>query len=192
MDEPQVGRLKLFCGTPNPRLGQEIAAYLGIPPGQRMSTRFADGETYIRFEENARSEDTFVVHPTCPPVNEHLVADHDGRAAPSLRRAEHRRHSVLRLRAPDKTRAETRVLSFCHQSVAQFMCLGCTANPLSKSQALPEPVGVLKRIIKTAKAGHSRTTRSAPSPRASHLGPSPRQSRRTGQRPRPRRPWLLR
>ncbi len=73
MDEPQVGRLKLFCGTPNPRLGEEIAAYLGIPPGQRMSTRFADGETYIRFEENARGEDTFVVHPTCPPVNEHLV-----------------------------------------------------------------------------------------------------------------------
>jgi len=27
----------------------------------------------VRFEENARSEDTFAVPPTCPPVNEHLM-----------------------------------------------------------------------------------------------------------------------
>jgi hypothetical protein len=27
----------------------------------------------VRFEENARSEDTFVVQPTCPPVNKHLM-----------------------------------------------------------------------------------------------------------------------
>ncbi len=73
MDEPHVGRLKLFAGTANPQLGEEIAAYLGIPPGQRTITRFADGETYVRFEENARGEDTFVIQPTCPPVNEHLM-----------------------------------------------------------------------------------------------------------------------
>lgn len=73
MDDPYVGRLKLFCGTANPRLGEEIASYLGIPQGQRTITRFADGEIYVRFEENARGEDTFVIQPTCPPVNEHLM-----------------------------------------------------------------------------------------------------------------------
>jgi len=73
MDEPHVGQLKLFSGTANPRLGEEIAAYLGIPQGQRTVTRFADGEIYVRFEENARGEDTFVIQPTCPPVNEHLM-----------------------------------------------------------------------------------------------------------------------
>ncbi len=73
MDDPQVARLKLFCGTANPRLGEEIARHLGLPQGQRTITRFADGETYVRFEENARGEDTFVVQPTSPPVNEHLM-----------------------------------------------------------------------------------------------------------------------
>jgi len=73
MDEARVERLKLFCGTANPRLGDEIATYLGIPPGQRTITRFADGETYVRYEENARGEDVFVIQPTSPPVNEHLM-----------------------------------------------------------------------------------------------------------------------
>ncbi len=73
MDERLAGRLKLFCGTANPQLGEEIASYLGIPPGKRTITRFADGEVYVRYEENARGEDTFVVQPTCPPVNEHLM-----------------------------------------------------------------------------------------------------------------------
>jgi ribose-phosphate pyrophosphokinase len=44
-----------------------------VPPGQRTIARFADGQTYVRFEENARDEDTFVVQPTCPSVNEHLM-----------------------------------------------------------------------------------------------------------------------
>ena len=73
MDERQLGRLKLFGGTANPGLGEAIASYLGLPPGQRTITRFADGEIYVRFEENARGEDTFVIQPTCPPVNEHLM-----------------------------------------------------------------------------------------------------------------------
>ncbi|MDQ7850165.1 MAG: ribose-phosphate pyrophosphokinase [Armatimonadota bacterium] len=73
MDERLAGRLKLFCGTANPQLGEEIASYLGIPPGKRTITRFADGEIYVRYEENARGEDTFVIQPTCPPVNEHLM-----------------------------------------------------------------------------------------------------------------------
>jgi len=73
MDERLAGRLKLFCGTANPKLGEEIASYLGIPPGKRTITRFADGEIYVRYEENARGEDTFVIQPTCPPVNEHLM-----------------------------------------------------------------------------------------------------------------------
>ncbi len=73
MDDRLAGRLKLFCGTANSQLGEEIASYLGISPGKRTITRFADGEIYVRYEENARGEDTFVVQPTCPPVNEHLM-----------------------------------------------------------------------------------------------------------------------
>ena len=73
MAEQPGGRLKLFAGTANRWLGEEIAQYLGIPLGRVTITRFADGEIYVRFEENARGEDVFVVQPTSPPVNEHLM-----------------------------------------------------------------------------------------------------------------------
>ncbi|MDQ7829805.1 MAG: ribose-phosphate pyrophosphokinase [Armatimonadota bacterium] len=73
MAEQPGGRLKLFAGTANRWLGEEIARYLGIPLGRVTITRFADGEIYVRFEENARGEDVFVVQPTSPPVNEHLM-----------------------------------------------------------------------------------------------------------------------
>src|SRR5947208_12749882 len=67
------GELKLFCGTATPALGEEIAAYLQIPQGRVNITRFADGEIYVRFEENARGVDAFVLQSTCHPVNEHLM-----------------------------------------------------------------------------------------------------------------------
>lgn len=72
-DERPLQRLKLFSGTANPQLGEEIATYLGIPQGKSTVTRFADGEIYVRYEESARGEDTFIIQPTSPPVNEHLM-----------------------------------------------------------------------------------------------------------------------
>src|SRR2546425_2390228 len=73
MVENGHGELKLFCGSANPRLGEEIAGYLHLPLGKVSIARFADGEIHVRFEENARGVDAFVLQPTCHPVNEHLV-----------------------------------------------------------------------------------------------------------------------
>ncbi len=74
MDGPTAyGELKLFCGTSVPNLGREIAEYLRMAPGRVTLQRFADGEIYCRYEENARGEDAFVVQSTCHPVNEHLM-----------------------------------------------------------------------------------------------------------------------
>ncbi|MDI6772470.1 MAG: ribose-phosphate pyrophosphokinase [bacterium] len=73
MDATDYGKLKLFCGSSVPTLAREIADYLAIPQGKVMLRRFADGEIYCRFEENARGEDAFVVQSTCHPVNEHLM-----------------------------------------------------------------------------------------------------------------------
>jgi ribose-phosphate pyrophosphokinase len=73
MADDTYGPLKLFSGTAHPSLGEEIASYLGIPVSRAMITRFADGEIYVRFEENARGVDAFVVQPTCHPVNENLM-----------------------------------------------------------------------------------------------------------------------
>ncbi len=73
MDTHGFGEFKVFCGTANPQLGEEIASYLGIGLGRVSVSRFADGEIYVRFEENARGVDAFVIQPTCHPVNEHLM-----------------------------------------------------------------------------------------------------------------------
>jgi ribose-phosphate pyrophosphokinase len=73
MVEDGHGELKLFCGSANPRLGEEIAGYLHLPLGKVSIARFADGEIHVRFDENARGVDAFVLQPTSHPVNEHLM-----------------------------------------------------------------------------------------------------------------------
>jgi len=65
--------MKVFCGTANPPLGEEVAAELGFPLGRVTIRRFEDGEIYTRFEESVRGADAFVIQPTCPPVNENLM-----------------------------------------------------------------------------------------------------------------------
>ncbi len=65
--------MKVFCGTANRPLGDEVAQELGFPLGRVSIRRFEDGEIYARFEESVRGVDAFVIQPTCPPVNENLM-----------------------------------------------------------------------------------------------------------------------
>ena len=65
--------LKIFTGSGNPTLAQEVADYLDLPLGEMSLFRFADGEVGISIEESVRGEDVFVIQPTSPPVNEHLM-----------------------------------------------------------------------------------------------------------------------
>ena len=69
-----MGRpLKLFGGSCNPTLTEEIAKSLGVPLGEAQLGRFADSEVEFQITENIRGADVFVVQPTAPPVNEHLM-----------------------------------------------------------------------------------------------------------------------
>lgn len=65
----QYGPLKLFSGTTNPLLAQEIADYLGTPLGTVYISRFANGEIYIRFEESIRGADVFIIQSFAHDVN---------------------------------------------------------------------------------------------------------------------------
>ena len=65
--------LKIFTGTAHPELAQKIADYVGIPLGEAQVKAFPDGETSVRILENIRGRDIFIVQPTCPPVNHHLM-----------------------------------------------------------------------------------------------------------------------
>jgi ribose-phosphate pyrophosphokinase len=66
-------RLKLFSGNANIDLAREICAFLSVPMGAAVIKRFSDGEINVDIGENVRGADVFIVQPTCPPVNDHLV-----------------------------------------------------------------------------------------------------------------------
>ncbi|KAJ4894977.1 hypothetical protein Rs2_21771 [Raphanus sativus] len=66
-------KLKLFSGTANPALSQEIAWYMGLELGKISIKRFADGEVYVQLQESVRGCDVFLVQPTCTPTNENLM-----------------------------------------------------------------------------------------------------------------------
>src|SRR5215211_9422453 len=65
--------LKVFTGSANVDLAQKICAAIGTPLGQATISSFPDGETYVRIEENIRGHDVFIIQPTCPPTNQHLM-----------------------------------------------------------------------------------------------------------------------
>src|SRR5881275_2750103 len=66
-------RFKIFCGSANEKLADDICRFLEIPRGQAHLQRFSDGEVYVQILENVRGADVFVVQPTCFPVDQHLL-----------------------------------------------------------------------------------------------------------------------
>jgi ribose-phosphate pyrophosphokinase len=65
--------IALFAGSANPALAHDIARHLASPMGRADVGRFSDGEVNIELIENVRGRDVFIVQPTCPPVNDHLM-----------------------------------------------------------------------------------------------------------------------
>ena len=65
--------MKVFSGSANRDLAQRICDKIGISLGQATISSFPDGETYVRIEENIRGRDVFIIQPTCPPTNQHLM-----------------------------------------------------------------------------------------------------------------------
>jgi ribose-phosphate pyrophosphokinase len=65
--------MKIFSGSAHPELTRGIAEVLGIPIGQAKLRRFPDTEVSFQIEENIRGTDVFVVQPTSPPVDQHIM-----------------------------------------------------------------------------------------------------------------------
>jgi ribose-phosphate pyrophosphokinase len=68
-----VKRVCLFTGNANHDLAVEISKVLDTPLGEARVTRFSDAETFCEIRENVRGLDTYVVQPTCNPVNDNLM-----------------------------------------------------------------------------------------------------------------------
>src|SRR6202040_1401455 len=62
-------KFKIFSGTANEPLADEVCHFLGMQRGQAQVIRFADGEAYVQIQENVRGADVFVMQPTCRTVH---------------------------------------------------------------------------------------------------------------------------
>jgi ribose-phosphate pyrophosphokinase len=59
---------KLLSGGANRALAEEIARNLNLELCKVTTSRFADGEIFVRIDENIRGHDVFIVQPTNPPA----------------------------------------------------------------------------------------------------------------------------
>jgi ribose-phosphate pyrophosphokinase len=63
----------ILSGTANPELAFAIAKELHSSVGECTITRFPDGEVSIDLREPVRRREVFIIQPTSPPVDEHLI-----------------------------------------------------------------------------------------------------------------------
>jgi ribose-phosphate pyrophosphokinase len=68
-----TGGIKVFSGNAHRVLAEEICHYLSCDVGRANTSRFSDGEFNFQIEENVRGGDVFIVQPTCPPSDAHLM-----------------------------------------------------------------------------------------------------------------------
>jgi ribose-phosphate pyrophosphokinase len=60
---------KILSGTANRALAEEMARHIGVELGKVTISKFADGEIFVRIDENVRGNDVFIVQPTNPPAD---------------------------------------------------------------------------------------------------------------------------
>ena len=62
------GQMLLLSGTANRPLAEEMAQHLGQPLCAVTLRRFADGELFVKIDENVRGRDVFIIQPTNAPA----------------------------------------------------------------------------------------------------------------------------
>src|SRR5215212_787230 len=68
-----TGGIKIFSGNANTKLAGEICRQLSCDMGKAFPERFSDGEFNFQIDENVRGGDVFIVQPTSPPTDAHLM-----------------------------------------------------------------------------------------------------------------------
>jgi ribose-phosphate pyrophosphokinase len=65
--------LTILSGSANRSLAEAIAQKLGVRLGQTVVQRFPDGELHVEIQESVRGRDVYVIQPTSPPADAHLM-----------------------------------------------------------------------------------------------------------------------
>jgi ribose-phosphate pyrophosphokinase len=61
------GNLMVLSGRANPPLAEAVAEILGCQLGEATVKNFADGEIFVRIDDNVRGRDLYIIQSTCPP-----------------------------------------------------------------------------------------------------------------------------
>ncbi len=64
-----MSKFKIVTGRSNPELAARIAKAAGVPLGKVLIRNFSDGEIWVKYDENIRGEDVFIVQSTQPPAD---------------------------------------------------------------------------------------------------------------------------
>ena len=70
---PLYEELKVFSGNANPVLAASVVEYLGIPLGKLDAFKFSNDNTFVRFHENIRQRDVFLIQSFSYPVNDSVM-----------------------------------------------------------------------------------------------------------------------
>lgn len=70
---PSLQRIVMMSGNANRQLAERMAAHAKRRLADVTVSRFRDGETQVIINDDIRGADVFIVQPTSPPVNEHLM-----------------------------------------------------------------------------------------------------------------------
>ena len=73
IETPLYQELKVFSGNAHPALASDISEYLEKPTGQCEVFEFSNENIFVRFLENIRARDVFLVQPIASPVNTRLM-----------------------------------------------------------------------------------------------------------------------
>ena len=65
--------MKNLSFNSNKQLAESISSYVGIKLANATIRKFADGEIFVKINENIRGEDVYIIQSTSPPVNDHLM-----------------------------------------------------------------------------------------------------------------------
>jgi ribose-phosphate pyrophosphokinase len=65
-------RMQIFAGRSTTALAEEVADHLGMRLGEVDIHDFSNGEIYVRYKENVRGSDVFVIQTHCAPVNDNI------------------------------------------------------------------------------------------------------------------------
>ncbi|HPG40356.1 MAG TPA: ribose-phosphate pyrophosphokinase [bacterium] len=68
VNSSKTPEIKIFSGRSNPGLAEKIASSMNRPLDQVEIKNFSDGEIWVKYKENIRGTDVFIIQPTNAPA----------------------------------------------------------------------------------------------------------------------------